>query len=88
MKYSLNLLLTKLTIKLVNKRQSQFLKFELNRVGKTMRSFYLRIREYAIEKYGPKFIICDDLLHLPRVYAIFNESKCCFLIKDIFKSRS
>jgi len=47
-----------------------------------MRSFYLRIRVYAIEKYGPKFIICNDLLHLPRVYAIFNESKCCFLIKS------
>jgi hypothetical protein len=37
-----------------------------------MRSFYLRIRVFGIEKYSPKFIICD-FLYIPRLYAIFNE---------------
>ena len=40
-----------------------------------MRSFYLRIRVYAIEECGPKFVICDFFIHLPRVYAIVNEKK-------------
>ena len=52
-----------------------------------MRSFYLRIRVYAIEKYRPKFIICDVLLHLPRIYAIFNE-KVSVLMKFFRKSFS
>ena len=46
-----------------------------------MRSFYLRIRVYAIDECGPKFVICDFFIHLPRVYAIFNE-KNDFLIKN------
>ena len=50
-----------------------------------MRSFYLRIRVYAIEECGPKFVICDFFIHLPRVYAIVNEKKnlkIIFLIKN------
>ncbi len=37
-----------------------------------MRSFYLRIHVYAIRECRPKFIICEFLLHFPRIYAIFN----------------
>ena len=35
-----------------------------------MRTFYLRIRVYAIDKYGPKFIICEDFDTPPSHYAI------------------
>ena len=39
-----------------------------------MRSFYLRIRVYAIEKYKPKFVICDILNDRHLMCAIFNET--------------
>ena len=40
-----------------------------------MRSFYLRIRVYAIEKCSPKFIICDFFSPPP-------SHMCDFLMKN------
>ena len=37
-----------------------------------MRSFYLQIRVYAMGKSRLKFILCDNLLYLLGVNAIFH----------------
>ena len=59
----------------------EFYKIECTGGPRYMRSFYLRIRVYAIGKNTPKFFICDVLLHLPRIYAIFNEKCLIFNFK-------
>ena len=43
-----------------------------------MRSFYMRICVYAIEKCSTKFVICDFFLYLPRISAIFIEKNLNF----------
>jgi len=48
-----------------------------------MRSFNLRILVYAIEECNPKLIICNFLLYLPRIYAIFQLKNTDFSIKII-----
>ena len=50
-----------------------------------MRSFYLRIRIYAIEKCGPKFVLCDLLFFLPRIYAILMKNSDFLMKKSDFK---
>jgi len=49
-----------------------------------MRSFYLRIRVYAIVKHRTKFIICNIFFHLPRIYAIFDGKRLLLLKKVCF----
>ena len=46
-----------------------------------MRTFYLRIRKYAIGKNTPKFIICDGFATPPSHICdfFFNENKFEFL---------